>query len=174
MKTQRNIMLDAARGALAGAAATWVMGQVTSLLYEHENPRARDREDRARGGETAYEAAAERMAGLAGRPLGDDDRKRAGEALHWALGTGAGAAYGALRGRVPGVGAAAGLAFGALFFLIVDETVTPLLGLTPGPSAFPWQTHARGLAGHLVFGALADGALALTEPAPAPVGAGGV
>ena len=31
-----------------------------------------------------------------------------------------------------------------------------LLGLTPGPTHFPWQTHARGLAGHLMFGAVAD------------------
>jgi hypothetical protein len=30
--------------------------------------------------------------------------------------------------------------------------MNPVLGLTPGPTAFPCQTHARGLSGHLVFG----------------------
>jgi hypothetical protein len=46
----------------------------------------------------------------------------------------------------------------------MDETLTPALGLTPGPDAFPWQTHARGLAGHLVFGTVANGVLATLQP----------
>jgi hypothetical protein len=33
-----------------------------------------------------------------------------------------------------------------------NEIMNPALGFTPGPTAFPWQTHARGLGGHLVFG----------------------
>ena len=33
------------------------------------------------------------------------------------------------------------------------------LGLTPGPRAFPWQAHARGLAGHLVLGLATEGVL---------------
>jgi hypothetical protein len=36
--------------------------------------------------------------------------------------------------------------------MMVDELLNPVLGLTPGPLAFPWQTHARGLGGHLAFG----------------------
>jgi hypothetical protein len=43
---------------------------------------------------------------------------------------------------------------------VMDETATPALGLTPGPRAFPWQAHARGLAGHLVFGSVANATLA--------------
>jgi hypothetical protein len=38
-----------------------------------------------------------------------------------------------------------------------------LLRLTPGPAAFPWQTHARGLAGHLAFGVVADTPLDVAE-----------
>jgi hypothetical protein len=38
------------------------------------------------------------------------------------------------------------------------------LRLTPGPKAFPWQTHARGIAGHLSFAAAADAALRVLEP----------
>jgi hypothetical protein len=41
----------------------------------------------------------------------------------------------------------------------MDELVNPVLGLTPGPAAFPWQAHARGLGGHLAFGAANDTAL---------------
>ncbi|MCA1673436.1 MAG: DUF1440 domain-containing protein, partial [Actinobacteria bacterium] len=49
-----------------------------------------------------------------------------------------------------------GLAFGTGFSLLVDELMNPLLGLTPGPRAFPWQAHARGLGGHLAFGATTE------------------
>jgi uncharacterized membrane protein YagU involved in acid resistance len=41
-------------------------------------------------------------------------------------------------------------------FLIADELLKPLLGLIPGPTRYPWQTHARGLIGHLVLGAVTD------------------
>lgn len=68
------------------------------------------------------------------------------------LGAGAGAVYGLLRGRVPGADAGAGLLFGTAFWLVIDEGVNYALRLTPGPASFPWQTHARGLAGHLVCG----------------------
>ncbi len=38
----------------------------------------------------------------------------------------------------------------------MNETVTPLFGLTLAPIAFPWQTYLRGLVGHLAFGEVAE------------------
>lgn len=154
---------DLIKGAIAGAVATWAMGQVTTLLYEHEDPDARRREDEVRGGKTSYEVAAERAARLAGLSLAEQKRKAAGAALHWALGIGAGAAYGALRHRIPGADRAHGLAFGLAFWAAVDEALVPALGLTPGPTAFPWQAHARGLAGHLAYGLVAETTLDLLD-----------
>lgn len=40
--------------------------------------------------------------------------------------------------------------------LLTDLLLNPVLRLTPGPRAFPWQAHARGLGGHLVFGAATE------------------
>src|SRR5205085_6470262 len=129
-------------------------------LYEREPKPVRDAEDEARGGRTAYETAAQKAAGLAGAELSKEQRESYGTAIHWALGIGAGAAYGVLRDRLPDAGLARGLLFGAAFWLLVDECANAALGLTPGPTEFPWQTHARGLAGHLAFGATADAVLA--------------
>jgi hypothetical protein len=161
MRNDQSIVTDLIDGAIAGAVATWAMGKVTTFLYEKERPSARRREDAARHGTTAYGAAAERVAGLAGTTLTDDQRQAYGKGIHWALGTGAGALYGVLRDRLPDRALARGLTFGTAFWLLVDEGATPALGLTPGPAAFPWETHARGLAGHLVFGAVADATLDL-------------
>ncbi|MGI9091135.1 MAG: hypothetical protein ACR2GG_08540, partial [Gemmatimonadaceae bacterium] len=53
------------QGAIAGIAATWVMGKATAYLYEHEDKAARQQEDEARGGKTAYGVAAEKAANVA-------------------------------------------------------------------------------------------------------------
>lgn len=151
------------RGAIAGVAATWGMGKVTSYMYEHESDEARRAEKEARGGKMAFGVAAEDAAEVIGMQLTDEQRKSLGKKVHWALGIGAGALYGA--GRTPGRGVqlGRGLSFGAGFYLLVDEIGNPALGLTPGPGAFPWQAHARGLVGHLAFGAVAEVVLHLME-----------
>jgi Protein of unknown function (DUF1440) len=157
--TGRNLL----KGAIAGAVATWVMDRVTTYMYEHENKSARSREDSARHGHTAYEVAAEKAARVAGRELTGDERRRLGEAIHWALGVTAGAAYGAFGRRVPGFRRAGGSAFGTTFWAAVDEGLVSLLGLTPPPKAFPWETHARGLAGHVAYGIVADRTLRILD-----------
>lgn len=152
-------------GVVAGIAATWLMGKVTELLYRREDPRARQRENAVRQGKSSYGTAAEKLARLAGVSLSDEQRARYGMALHWALGASAGAAYALLRERMPAAKAAGGLLFGTAFFLLMDEGLVYVLGLTPGPSEFPWQSHARGLVGHLAYGATTERALTLLEGA---------
>jgi hypothetical protein len=154
---------DLIKGAIAGAVATWVMGKVTGALYQREDRWARRREDDARSGKTAYGVLAEKAAGAMGATLNDQSREHYGAAAHWALGMGAGAIYAVLRRRFHAVGRAVGMGFGTMFWAAVDEGVVPALGLTPGPRAFPWQTHARGLAGHLTFGTVTDGTLRLLD-----------
>lgn len=165
MRDDRNVLRDALDGALAGLLATWLMGKATTVLYDRENPSARAREDAARAGKTSYGVAAEKLARAVGASLSDEQRQAYGKAIHWALGMAAGAAYGMLRPRVPNRMLARGLAFGTLFWLLADEGATVALGLTPGPRAFPWQTHARGLVGHAVFGTVADTTLDVLQGA---------
>lgn len=147
------------RGALAGAAATWAMTRVTTFLYERQPERATEREREARGGETAYVTAARKAGELVGRELSEEGRQKAGTALHWSLGLDAGITYAFLRPHLPGPRALRALGFGVAYFALMDEVAVPALRLTPGPGAFPWQTHARGLAGHLAFGLAAEAAL---------------
>ena len=49
---------DLVKGAIAGAVATFVMGKVTTVMYQREDRSARRREDEARSGKTAYGVAA--------------------------------------------------------------------------------------------------------------------
>lgn len=143
---------DLLSGAVAGATGSWLMGKTTSFLYAQENSAAREREESARGGGTAYARAAEKGARLAGVHLSPEEAEEAGRALHWMVGLTAGMGYGMLRRRLAFRSLGMGLAYGAAFFLVFDEIGNVALGLTPGLRAFPWQAHARGLAGHLVLG----------------------
>lgn len=163
MRRRTSTGKDLLKGAIAGAVATWIMDRVTTRMYEHENEPARRMEDRARHGRTAYEAAADKVAGLLGRKLNPQERRRLGSAIHWGLGIAAGAAYGAFGRRIPAVRRAGGSAFGTTFWATIDEGLVSLLGLTPPPKAFPWETHARGLAGHLTYGIVADRTLRVLD-----------
>lgn len=147
---------DLARGALAGAAGWWAMDQVLRFLYDQEDPRVRERETAARNGIPALERGAEEIAELLGTGLSERQRKAGGTVLQWVTGIGAGVIYATIHEHLPGHGVRRGLIYGAAFSLLVDEGLIPLLRLAPGPTAFPWQTHARGFVGHLVFGAVTE------------------
>jgi hypothetical protein len=142
-------------GAAAGAAATWLMDQVTTRLYERQPREITDRENAVRGGKAAFDVAAEKALQAFGADADEEKRKKLASAIHWALGISAGAMYGALRNQAP-FRTGSGVAFGVAFWLAVDELANSLLGLTPPPQQFPWQTHARGLAGHAVLGAAVE------------------
>ncbi len=137
MNTNRRMAADLLKGAMAGAAATWLMNKTTTWMYGHERDEAKQREKQARDGRTAYESAAERAASAGGITLSKEQRNKAGTTIHWVTGIAAGALYAVLRKRWPATAAAKGLPFGTGFFLIVDELINPVSGLTPGPQAFP-------------------------------------
>jgi uncharacterized membrane protein YagU involved in acid resistance len=162
-RRRRNLAADLLIGTAAGAAATWVMDLVTTAMYEREPESAKKRENAARGDKTAYEIAAEKGAQLVGRDLSEKERKAAGAAIHWSVGISSGTFYGLLRNRVPRVGLGSGLAWGTAIWLVMDEGALTALGLTPPPQEFPWQTHARGLVGHLVLGAVIEGVFDLID-----------
>jgi hypothetical protein len=163
MRRKSSVGEEILKGAIAGALATWALDLVTGYLYEREPALARQREDRIRQGRTAYEAAAERAARLVGWQLDQQERRRLGTAIHWTLGIAAGVAYSTFARDIPGFRRAGGAAFGTAFWAAVDEALVSLLGLTPPPKAFPWETHARGLTGHLAFGIVTDRALRVLD-----------
>ena len=98
--------------------------------------------------------------------------------MHHGLGMAWGPVYCLLRRRFGMRPLAAGLAAGAALSLVVDEGLTPALGLSAPNRAYPPATHLRGLVAHLVWGAAA--ALAaeaihrLFGTAPDPVRSRGV
>jgi len=88
--------------------------------------------------------------------LTQSEKKMAGPAVHYGLGSGVGALYGVAAEIAPKVTAGSGLLFGGVFWLVVDEGAVPLLGLSKGPAAYPFSTHAYALSSHFVYGLTAE------------------
>jgi hypothetical protein len=106
--------------------------------------------------DTTVRAASAVSEGVFGHKLTQSEKKIAGTAVHYVLGTGVGGLYGAAAEIEPNVTAAAGLPFGAAFWLVVDEGAVPLLGLSEGPMAYPLSVHAYALSSHFVYGLTAE------------------
>lgn len=160
----RSPLTGALKGAVAGAAGVWVMDQVGWWMWDREDPRALRQEERARvGGMDPAHVIANRVAGAMGTRLVPRQPHPAGIAVHYAIGVMPAMIYAPLRRQIPGLGGARGLLYGLALFLAVDEALTPVLGVAGGPSEYPWQAHARGLATHLILGAVTDGVLDLLD-----------
>ena len=155
-----NLAADVLKGAIAGAVGVWALDKVTWWLWDREDPHPLQREREARpGGLDPAHVMANRAAEAVGTELTPEQPHPAGLAMHYGLGIVPGAAYGALRKRVPGVGAAGGMVYGLGLFLLQDEGLNPVLGTSGEPWEYPWQAHARGLIGHLVLGAVTHATL---------------
>lgn len=98
-----------------------------------------------RVGTVAYGALTGRAPDLAMRPW-------LGTAVHYAFSAAVGACYAAMAQRLPAVRAAHGTAYGTAVWIVADEMIMPLLGLSRGPRQLPPGVHAYALAGHWVYG----------------------
>ena len=148
---------DLLRGAIAGAVATWAMDQVTTSLLEQASDadKAQEKAVQPRGRSSARNLT-DMLVDRLGIDASEDQRSQAATAVHWCLGIVPGALYGAMRRRVPLLGAGRGLVYGTVLFLANDEYLNTALGLAADPGAYPASTHVRGLVGHLVLGAATD------------------
>lgn len=158
MSNERDsVLVDTLKGAVAGGVAVWVMDQIDWYMYDHEDPEAQRRTQRVRpeGLDPAHHTA-NMVAGAFGTELSPSQPHPAGIAIHYAIGMGAGALYGALQDRVPVVSTGRGALYGLGIFLTHDELFNTLSGSAARPTEYPWQAHARGLVSHLVLGVVAD------------------
>jgi hypothetical protein len=164
-------------GIAAGIAATLVMDQFLKLssagqraverqkkLAEHESSwliahawAHEDQEDQQEGkGEGSTEIVARKIAEATGTTLQKDDKKKAGQAVHYTFGTLMGVVYAVSAELMPEATTGAGTAFGTLLFLAADEVAVPAFQLSPSPMDTPAFDHLQHWAAHVVYGGSLD------------------
>ena len=164
-------------GATAGIAATLVMDQFQKFATAGQ--RAIEKQKKLAEGESKWAIAHERVAQeqreqhqedstekvarhisqAIGTQLPDDQKRHAGQAVHYAFGTLMGAVYGVAAELAPEVTTGGGTAFGTLLFLGADEVAVPAFKLSPPPNMTPAGAHLQHWAAHVVYG----GTLELTR-----------
>lgn len=172
-----NIWKGVAAGLAGGLLASWTMNQFQAAwtrvaegfekphgaqsLQPSEGPNpnesnALSQEEKEQQDDATVETAKAISSNIFGHELKESEKKPAGAAVHYAFGTATGGLYGAMAEVAPQVTAGAGIPFGAVFWVVADETAVPLLGLAKGPTEYPLSTHVYSLASHLVYGLTAE------------------
>jgi putative membrane protein len=90
------------------------------------------------------------------RELPEEQKERAGLAVHYAFGSTVGALYGALCEVVPALARGAGLPFGTAVWLGANEIAVPAFRLGKPPTRVPLSEHVFSLATHFVYGLTTD------------------
>jgi hypothetical protein len=86
-----------------------------------------------------------------------------GTVVHYAFAGTVGACYAVAAERLPSIRAGYGTAYGTAVWIVADEMIMPLLGLSRGPRQLPAGVHAYALAGHWVYGLTLESALRLAD-----------
>lgn len=159
-------VLAGVAGSLAGTlamrlywnAATALSGQDPRMLTNDDAPHALDDVsavgDQRREGEPSTAAVGRKaFEAAAGEEPEGGTKTALSYGVHYTHGLLAGGVYGALRAGADDLDLPGGLAFGAAVWLAADEVMVPLLGLSPGPTAYPPAQHAHRLGAHLAYGA---------------------
>ena len=141
------------RGAVAGAAGTWLMDLVTTGMLEVQPREVTARERAAQpNGKSSVANLVDRVEAGTGLRIPAPQRPMLENAIHYALGIVPGAIYGVIRRYLPFATVGRGLAYGLVLFAANDEYANTKLGLAGPPGAYPPETHFRGLTGHAVLG----------------------
>lgn len=154
MRPSKALSADVAIGLTAGLLATAMTGPIQKLLYPLTPTSAKRREEHVRPG-SPTEIAAKKLAAEANAELTRPQVQNAATAIHYASGMPWGVVYAFLRRRSGMSPVGAALATGASMSIILDEALTPALGLSAPDRDYPAATHVRGFAAHLAFGAMA-------------------
>jgi putative membrane protein len=148
-------------GVVGGVVASWAMDrfQYWWLSFDRGDElelQQRHSEEGNQEEPATVKTASAISEGIFGHSLSVNEKEIAGPIVHYAVGTTAGAVYGLAAEYEPDVTTLAGIPFGAVFWMVVDEGALPLLGLAKGPTAYPISNHAYALVSHLVFGLTAE------------------
>ena len=156
----KNVISSTAAGVMGGYVGTMVMNPVTAKLQELAPESDKEREKAVSPG-SPYKIGAQKAADLVGVKLDDKQLETAASAMPYTVGIAGGLLYVGLRRLLKMNPLLAALTSGMALFVVVDEGLTPSLGLSAPNLEYPLSTHLRGFLGHLAYGA----AVAITAEA---------
>ncbi|UIJ45213.1 DUF1440 domain-containing protein [Sphingomonas cannabina] len=135
-------------GIIASAAMAFFQVKASPLVDAGGDPAD---STTARAADKAVSAATDKHLPKAYRAAG-------GHLVHYAVGAVLGGVYGVVTEYRPDASAGFGTAYGIATAALLDEAAVPALGLSEPVDETPLAVHAYGLASHLVYGVVLEGA----------------
>jgi hypothetical protein len=169
-KKKPSVLRGVITGVAAGITATLIMDQFHKLtaasqkaaqkqikLAHGESPLQiehdqEQKEKKAAQQEGSTEIVARKIAQATGSQLANEDKKKAGQAVHYIFGTLMGVVYAVSAELLPEVTTGSGAAFGTLLFLSAEEVAVPAFQLSPPPIKTAPTDHLQHWAAHIVYG----------------------
>jgi uncharacterized membrane protein YagU involved in acid resistance len=148
----RNVVSGAAAGVIGGYVGTKVMNPVTAKLQELAPEADKAREKEVSPG-SPYKIGVQKAAEITGVKLDQQQIETAASAMPYTVGIAGGLLYVLLRRVLRINPLLAAVLSGTALFVVVDEGLTPSLGLSAPNLEYPLSTHLRGFLGHLAYGA---------------------
>ncbi|MFU8803215.1 MAG: DUF1440 domain-containing protein [Bradymonadaceae bacterium] len=175
---REDLLQGAAVGLLGGLVASWVMNQFQThvpasafarVLGENGAGNGAQSEESQRGSEDEADPATVKAAQAVSttvfhHELTPEEKKWAGPLVHYSFGAATGALYGAMAEQAPTVTRGLGVPFGAMWWLVADETFVPTLRLSQAPWKYPASSHVYALASHLVYGLTTEAIRRMVRP----------
>lgn len=137
-------------GIVAGTVASFVMDRFQAAVTALSPPSDDE------GDPATVKAADGIAASVAGHDVQAAVKPLAGQAIHYALGIGLGAAYGVAAEFRPAVTAGHGAAFAIGSATLLDQAAVPAVGLGDPPWRASPATTLYSYASHLVFGGVTE------------------
>ena len=148
-----DLLIGTAAGVVGVAAMHYV---ATPIMYRNESASAflREKKLQPMGLEAPHVAAAK----LTGR-----QNYALGKGIEAIFGIAPAIAYKMFYKKKSALSLGKGLRYGFGLWVVVDEMIVPALGLSGPTRKYPWQAHARGLVGHLMFGLATHAAISFLD-----------
>ncbi len=151
IKTSNETSANLALGAISGIIGGFALAGAAQTIYSLTSPK-KIAEETAIEPRDPFIVLAEKLEKLTGRSLNDSQKKIFEQCAATALSATAGISYALLERKWNLNWLLGGVVFGALFWAVEDEGISPVLGLVGDNTKYPLEAHIRGLAAHVIFG----------------------
>jgi uncharacterized membrane protein YagU involved in acid resistance len=150
-KRRENPWLGAGAGLIGGLAGSFAIGGFLHLWAKVTKSNLEQK-----GAESTVKAANYVSRKVFDHELEEEQKPKAGSAVHFAFGSLVGAAYGAAASANSKVSTTIGLPFGASVYAGAHAAAVPALGLSDPPSRARMKDEVGEVLGHLVYGVVTD------------------
>jgi uncharacterized membrane protein YagU involved in acid resistance len=150
-KRRTNPWVGLAAGLVGGLAGTIAIGK-----FNHAWAKATNSKPEENGMDSTVKAASAVSEGVLHHELTEEEKPKAGAAVHYGFGTTMGGLYGIGTALKPSVGGAAGMPFGAGVYLAAHAVAVPALGWSKPVTQNRFSDEVGELLGHIVYGVVAD------------------